>query len=342
MANQHARLISKIYNAKLVAGCDIDKARVEDFCTRHVIKTASTDANEILNRQDIDAIIVATPDRIHTDIAIAGLEHGKHVLCEKPLAVNYPDATRMAEVAEKSGKMNMVNFSYRDSSAIQWAHKYVQEGRLGRIMHVEASYLQSWLSTNAWGDWRTSPGWLWRLSSKHGSGGVLADIGVHILDFTSYAAGKITSVSCKLKTFHKAENDRIGEYILDANDSAIITAEFEGGALGTIHTSRFTAPYQNRLALQIYGEEGTLKIDLDQSCSHFEFSKIKNRKAGPWRTIDCKKTPNNHRRFIRSIRTGIQEQPDFRRGAEIQKIIDACFESDKTDKTIQVQGLAPA
>lgn len=117
----------------------------------------------------------------------------------------------MAKAAAKAGGISMVNFSYRNSPAIQKAREIVPTGKLGEIAHEEASHLQSWLNSNAWGDWKTSPVWLWRLSCKHGSMGVLGDVGIHILDFASMPVGSIRSVQARLKTFAKLKGRRIGE-----------------------------------------------------------------------------------------------------------------------------------
>ena len=120
-----------------------------------------------------------TPDPYHAPLTLQALKAGKHVMCEKPLALNHRDAQRMLAAAVKAKRIHMVNLSYRNWSALQAVAKLVHGGGLGEIRHVEASYLQSWLVGNHWGDWRTSPTWLWRLSQKHGSQGVLGDIGVH-------------------------------------------------------------------------------------------------------------------------------------------------------------------
>ena len=167
-----------------------------------------------------DAAINATPDGVHKATTLALIAAGKHVFCEKPLAPSYPDALAMTEAAEAAGLVNMVNLTYRNSPALQQARKMVEAGEIGELRHVEAAYRQSWLVGKAWGDWRDRGQWLWRLSTAHGSTGVLGDVGIHILDFASFgAADDIVSLKADLVTFPKAEGDRIGDYVLDANDS---------------------------------------------------------------------------------------------------------------------------
>ncbi len=334
MANAHADLFKKLPGCVITAACDVDKERVQAFALKHNIPQSFGDFHELMDSGDFELLVNATPDRFHAPISLEALRRGKHVFCEKPLAVNYADAAEMADTAKKADVINMVNFSYRNSSAIQKARELVSEGALGRIMHVEATYFQSWLAQDGWGDWRTSPAWLWRLSTGHGSRGVLGDIGVHLLDFASYPTGEIESVHCVLKTFPKAPGEKIGEYALDANDSAIITASFRNGALGSLRTTRWAPGHSNSITLALYGEEGAIRIDLDRSSSELEICRVRNRRTSPWTTMACGVTPSNHERLLASIRTGVNEQPDFARGAEIQKALDACEQSHCESRTI--------
>jgi predicted dehydrogenase len=230
----------------------------------------------------------------------------------------------------------MVNFSYRDWSPIQAVAKLVQDGKIGEIRHVEASYLQCWLPSKIWGNWRKDPRWLWRLSTKHGSKGVLGDIGIHIVDFATYPVGPIARVNCLLKTFPKAKGNRIGKYILDANDSALLTVEFKNGAVGTIHTTRWAGGHRNDLRLKVSGTKGAVEIDSTQSTSSYKISTGADLDSCQWKEVKLKPTPSNYERFIKSILTGKKEQPDFARGAEVQKVLDACYKSDAQKKPIAI------
>ena len=259
MANAHARSFQAIRGVKIVAACDVIPEKVAAFAERYAIPETYTDVEELLAMADVDAVTNVTPDAFHARVALAVIKRGKHILSEKPLATCYADAKKMADAAARKGVINMVNLSYRNSSAIHRAAKLVRAGPSARVMHLEASYLQGWLGSMYWGDWKAGPGTLWRLSTRHGSKGVLGDIGVHILDFATYPAGDIASVNCRLKTFHKAKGDRIGEYPLDANDSAVITVELAGGAIGTIHTTRWAVGHAElACCLRIYGDKGAI------------------------------------------------------------------------------------
>ena len=239
MAANHARLFQSDARVDVVATADVDQARAKSFAEKHGIANAFGSLDALLAWGKFDAVTNVTPDAVHHPTTMKIIAAKKHVLCEKPLAENFALADEMASAAEAAGLINMVNLSYRNVAALQKARSLIAAGELGEIRHVEASYRQSWLVGKHWGDWRTEPMWLWRLSEKHGSKGVLGDVGIHILDFATHAIGMMpVSLQARVKTFHKAKGDKIGEYPLDANDSASMQVEFENGALGDIHASR--------------------------------------------------------------------------------------------------------
>jgi len=337
MAAFHAKNFKETRGCKVVAGVDTDPDRLKAFAEANDIPETYLSTTELLAQSDIDAVAIVTPDPYHKGIALECLAAGKHVLCEKPLALDYPDAKAMADAARKAGVINMVHFTYRNWAPFQKIADIIQSGKIGEVRHVEASYHQSWLVSKQWGEWRTSPGWLWRLSSEHGSKGTLGDVGVHILDFATYPVGPIKEISCKLKTFKKAPRNRIGKYKLDANDSAIMTVEFANGALGSIQTTRWMTGHINRVFLKISGTEGSVSFDSELSDTAYKICKGADIDTDTWKSIEVKATPHLQQRFIKSIRTGVQDQPDFTRGAEIQKLLDASFQSDQQKKPIRIQ-----
>ncbi len=336
MAKRHAECYKQIPGCTLVAAVDVSSERVTAFAATHGIANTFASVDALLAWNQFDAVSIVTPDAFHAAQSIQCLKAGKHVLCEKPLALNHADAMKMVTAAQKAGVINMVNLSYRDWPAIQAVQAVIAAGKIGEVRHVEASYLQSWLPSKVWGDWRTTPAWLWRLSSKHGSRGVLGDVGVHIVDFATFPAGPISSVYGKLKAFDKAKDNRVGEYVLDANDSAVMTVEFANGALGTIHTTRWSGGHANRLHLKISGTKGSVEIDSERSTNSYKISAGPDLDKATWKEVACKPTPNNYARFIKSIRTGKQDQPDFARGAEVQKVLDAVITSDAKGKPVKV------
>lgn len=327
MANQHAKFFMAAKGVELVAACDIDAARVAAFAEKYGIAHTYTDVGDLL-RSPVDAVSIVTPDGTHAGLSLQALSAGKHVLCEKPLATTAADAGRMATAAVASGLIHMVNFSYRNSSAWQTVKDMIPNGELGEIRHFQAHYLQTWLTSQEWGDWQTTPAWLWRLSTAHGSHGALGDLGVHLLDFATGPVGDAAEVSCQLITFDKAPQNQIGEYVLDANDTALIHLRTQNGAAGSLSISRAATGHVNSVALSIHGTQGAVRLDLDRSYDSYEICRVGSEgKTTPWETVSCEATPNNFERFIESIRTGRQDQPDFVRGAVVQSVLEACMDS---------------
>lgn len=336
MANAHAQHFQKIDGVKLVAACDVDAKRAAAYAEKYGIPETYTRVDTLLKQSRCDAVSIVTPDPYHAPISLQALRAGRHVFCEKPLATNAADAAKMAKVAREKQRINMVNFTYRNAAALQRAAERVAEGALGEIRHVSASYLQSWLTCRAWGEWRTSPNWLWRLSSAHGSKGVLGDIGVHLLDFASFPVGRMKAVNCKLQTFKKARGNKIGAYVLDANDSAFLRVEYANGAVGSVEMTRFATGHINSVFLSIHGTEGALRLDLDRSYNEIEVCLGEDRHTATWRVESCPPVPSMYERFVRAVESGEGSQPDFARGAEIQKALDACFISDAEDRTLKL------
>ena len=336
MAHAHAAEFGRIRGCRLVAVCDLDRARAEAFARKFGVGEVYAGAAELLARSDAEAVSVVTPDADHAPTAIRCLRAGRHVLCEKPLALSHAEALRMVAAARRARAVNMVNLSYRNWAALEGVAACVRRGEIGRVIHVEASYLQAWLLSRVWGDWRTAPALLWRLSTRHGSRGVLGDLGVHLIDFATYPAGPIARVHCRLRTFPKAPGGRIGRYVLDANDSATISAEFANGALGVLHTTRWCAGRPNRLFLRISGSRGSVELDSDRSTTSFRICAGRDADAGRWRERRARPVPSIYRRFVDAVRSGRAAKPDFARGAQVQRVLDACLLSDRRGRPVRV------
>ncbi|PCJ95153.1 MAG: oxidoreductase [Hyphomicrobiales bacterium] len=337
MAHTHAAAFAAIPDCKIVVAVDNNPDNLAQFCAEFGVETRFNDLADAIAWGEFDAALNVTPDPIHHPTTMALIAAGKHVFCEKPLAETYPLAKEMADGIEAKNLVGMVNLTYRNSAGIQLAHELVRDGEIGEVRHFEASYRQSWLVGNHWGDWQTEQRWLWRLSEAHGSLGVLGDVGIHILDFAGFAANsEVAEISCKLKTFHKAENDRIGDYPLDANDSAIMNIELKNGALGVIHASRFATGYANALKLVVHGTKGAVRVDLDQSWDHLDICRGDNVHTQAWERIKAPDVKTNYARFIDALNNGQTQDPSFRTAANLQKVLDLCVESDGLGKTIQI------
>ena len=329
MANSHAEAYAAMPGVMLVAGIDTNAERLAAFNARHGIELGFASVAEALTWGQFDAVSNVTPDAVHYPTTMPMLAAGKHMLCEKPLAANYPHAAEMAAAAAKAGVVNMVNLTYRNGPAVMHAAQMVADGAIGEVRHFEASYLQSWLTQPAWGDWSTESQWLWRLSSAHGSLGVLGDVGVHILDFATFAAGAgASNMSCRLTTFDKAPGGRIGDYVLDANDSFTMHLRLENGAVGVVHATRMASGHFNDLRLRIFGTMGGLEVRYEREVSSLRACTGDDILTAMWRDVDVPTVDTNYQRFIAAIRAGSLVQPDFARGATLQQALDLAVQSD--------------
>ena len=334
MAKSHVRSYQEQRDVEVVACCDLLEERVAEFADTWKIPNRYTDFARMLDEQDLDGVSVVTPDTTHADVTIGVLARGVPVLCEKPMASTLKEAEDMHEAWTNTGTIAMVNYSKRNSAGLQNARDLIQAGEIGDLRHVEASYLQNWLvSSKGWGDWRELPRFLWRLSTRHGSAGALGDLGCHIYDMTAFLCGDITEIYCRLETYDKGV-DRIGDYVFDANDSMVATVTFAGGAIGTIHSTRWAPGYRNREFVRVYGTRGTVEVDFDKSLDTYQLFPSD---AETWQTIECGKTPTNYERFVSSIRSGENDESDFPNALKVQKYLHFSMISNQENRPVPVK-----
>lgn len=330
MARGHAGNFAGIPGVKIVACADVRPGIAEAFAKAHGIPRTFPSIEAALDWGKFDAVANVTPDAVHHETTLTALAAGKHVFCEKPLATDYAKALEMAEVAERAGLVNMVNLSYRNVAELHEARRLVTSGKLGTIRHVEASYLQSWLTQPLWGQWDTDPTWLWRLSRAHGSNGVLGDIGIHILDLAVFASGLTpTDVYCRLHTFPKAPDDRIGEYVLDANDSFAMSLSFSNGAIGVMHASRWASGHLNDLKLRLYGEKGGLDLTHKLDGTDLSVCMGKDLIKARWKKVKSKPVETNYQSFAKAVKKGVNREPSFRHAAQLQEVLDRAMDTDR-------------
>jgi predicted dehydrogenase len=264
---------------RMTAVAGRDAAKVAAAAEQLGWQSTETSWQALVTRDDIDLVDVCTPGDTHAEIAIAALEAGKHVLCEKPLANTVEEAEAMTEAAEKAradGVRSMVGFTYRRVPAIALARRLVADGRIGTIHHVRAQYLQDWIVD-------PEAPLSWRLDKTKAGSGALGDIGAHIVDLTQFITGDtIATVSGRLETFVKerplpaehhtglsgtAGTER-GPVTVD--DAAAFLAQFRGGALGVFEATRFANGRKNAIRIEINGSRGSLAFDFeDMNVLHF-------------------------------------------------------------------------
>ena len=255
-----------------------DAVRVADAAERLGWSSVETDWRRVLERDDVDLVDVCTPGDTHAEIAVAALQAGKHVLCEKPLANTVAEAEAMAEAAARAaarGVRSMVGFTYRRVPAIGLARQLVAEGRLGDIRHVRAQYLQDWIAD-------PQAPMSWRLEKDKAGSGALGDIGAHIVDLTQHITGqRLTGVSALLETFVEERPLPASEGSLSGvagqgtgtvtvDDAAVFLGRFDGGALATFEATRFALGRKNAIRIEVNGSRGSLAFDFeDMNVLHF-------------------------------------------------------------------------
>jgi predicted dehydrogenase len=253
---------------------------VADAASRWGWSESATDWREVIARDDIDIIDIVTPGDSHAEIAIAALEAGKHVLCEKPLANTVAEAEAMAAAAERaaaSGVRSMVGFTYRRVPAVTFLRDLIAEGVVGEIQQVRAAYRQDWLVD-------PEMPLAWRLQKEHAGSGALGDIGAHAIDTTQFVTGlAVSAVSGTIETIVKQRpllgegsglsgtaGDGYGEVTVD--DVAIFTGRLENGALVSFEATRFATGRKNQLTIEVSGTKGALAFDLEDlnSLSYYD------------------------------------------------------------------------
>jgi predicted dehydrogenase len=278
-AHSHAwRTAPRFFDVPLVPELAVlvgrTRTRVDSAAERMGWAAAVTDWREVIERPDIDLIDICTPGDTHAEIAIAALDAGKHVLCEKPLANSVDEAERMAAAAERAaqrGILAMCGFTYRRTPALGLARQLIQQGRLGQIRHIRAHYLQDWLSDE------NAP-LTWRMDKTKAGSGALGDIGAHIIDGAQHVTGlQITGVSALLETFVH-ERPTSGEFVglgghgdtssaekgpVSVDDAALFIARLTGGAIGIFEATRFALGRKNAQRLEINGSAGSLAFDFE-------------------------------------------------------------------------------
>jgi predicted dehydrogenase len=259
---QVGRFFDLELSPKMRAICGRDEEAVKSAAATLGWEGYETDYRRLLERDDIQLVDISTPSNTHREIAVAALEAGKHVLCEKPLANSLDESREMLEAARRAGKINMICFNYRRAPAVQLAKKLLEEGRLGEIRHWRAVYLQ---------DWILDPGFplAWRLRKEIAGSGALGDLGAHLVDLAHFLVGPIEKVVGTAETFIKERpleetsgGAKMGKVTVD--DAVAFLARFENGAMGTFEVTRLAPGRKNHNSFEINGSNGSLVFDLER------------------------------------------------------------------------------
>ncbi|GAA3678112.1 Gfo/Idh/MocA family oxidoreductase [Nonomuraea antimicrobica] len=303
-----------------------------------------TDWRELVKRDDVQIVDICTPGDSHAEIAIAALEAGKHVLCEKPLANSVAEAEAMVAAAAAAPGRSMVAFNYRRVPAVALARRYVEEGRIGEVRHVRAAYLQ---------DWIVDPEFplVWRLQKDKAGAGALGDIGSHIVDAAQFITGqRVVGVSALTETFIKerplaAESAGLGATgsaargTVTVDDAALFIGRLSGGGLASFEATRFANGRKNAMRIEINGSLGSLAFDFEAmnelwfSANGGGFERIlvtepDHPYVGAWwppgHGLGYEHTFTHEiKDFLEAVATGADPTPSFADGLRVQRVLEA-------------------
>jgi predicted dehydrogenase len=330
---------------ELVALCDTDPATLERARQQTAVAFACTRYQEVLARDDVDAVIIATPNVMHPPIALAAIANGKHVLCEKPLALCAKDATTMADAAEKAGVRHMTAFTYRFVPAMRYLAHLVHRGDLGEPYHYRSCRLQDW-GTRALG---------WRQVKASAGTGELGDMLSHRIDFAHLLIGPIKQLVADLRRVHASRQGQANEL----DDWVAIIAHFTCGATGVLESSKIASgrneSWRSLDSVELNGSEASFVFSTNQ------WDSLQTGKTGGpgLETIDVPKefwrwpgSPRDPRagdplvtfrhdqawEFIDAIRNQRPCTPSFHDGARAQQVMDAALHSVCSRQWVDLQG----
>jgi predicted dehydrogenase len=364
MGRTHANAYRKVgnffdlpYQPVLKAICDVNEERARSFATRWGFASVEIDWHNLLKRPDIDLIDICLPNNLHAEVALATAEAGKMIVCEKPLAMNGPQGLQMVQAVEKAGVPTFVSYNYRRIPAVTLAKKLIDEGRLGRIFHYRAKFLQDWTISR---DLPQGGDALWRLDVNVAGSGVTGDLLAHCIDTALWLNGSIQTVNAMTETFIKERKHNLTGKVekVGIDDACAFLARFANGSLATFESTRYARGHKALYTFEINGEHGSLFWDL-HDLHRLEF--FDHRDPGVvrgWRSIHV--TDGDHpymgkwwvpglqigyehsfvhqlADFIEGLAQGKPAMPDFRDALRTQYVCDAVLQSAREQKWVTVE-----
>jgi predicted dehydrogenase len=335
------------YRPVLKAVCARNKEKAQAFADNWGYESVETDWRELLKRDDIDAIDICTPNNVHKEIAIEAAKAGKMILCEKPLAMDTAEGEEMCQAVEAAGVANMVWYNYRRAPAVTLAKQLIDEGRLGRIFHYRAFFLQDWTISE---DVPQGGAATWRLDAEAAGSGVTGDLLAHCIDTAIWLNGPIRDVTAMTETFVKERmHAETGEKKpVNIDDACAFLCHFENGSLGLFESTRYARGHKALDTLEINGEHASIGWDLHdlhrlQYFDHRDDSIVRG-----WRSIHVSDGDQPYMGnwwvpglqigygqtfvhqvadFLKGLDTGQAVHPTFRDALETQKVCDAVLKS---------------
>ena len=347
------------YRPVLKAICDSNEERAKAHAARWGFESVETDYRKLLARDDIDMIDLCLPNNMHAEVAIAAAKAGKMILCEKPLARNGKEAEGMVKAVEKAGVPNFVSFNYRRIPAVSLAKKLIDEGRLGKIFHYRAKFLQDWTISK---DVPQGGDSLWRLDVKAAGSGVTGDLLAHCIDTALWLNGRIESVTAMTETFVKERKHQLTGKMqkVGIDDACAFLCRFANGSLATFESTRYARGHKALYTFEINGEKASIAWDLHDLHRLAYFDHGDEGKVRGWRSIHVTDHGGDHpymdkwwvpglnigfehsfvhqlADFLTGLAKGKPASPTFAEALETQYVCDAVLQSAKTAKWEKVK-----
>jgi predicted dehydrogenase len=268
MAKAHSNAFRRVgnffdlaYEPVLKTVCGTNEAGTKAFADSWGYESVETDWRRVVEDKDIDLIEICVPNNLHAEIAIAAAEAGKMIICEKPLARDAAEALAMTEAVEKAGVLNLVSFNYRRIPAVTLAKKLIDEGKLGKIFHYRANFLQDW-TINA--DVPQGGKDTWRLDVKEAGSGVTGDLLAHCIDIALWQNGPVKDVTALTETFVKERKNAVTGKLepVGIDDACTFICRFANGSLGNFESTRYARGHKALFTFEINGEKASIKWDL--------------------------------------------------------------------------------
>ena len=277
LRNIGAFLYPELPKIEMVRMADLSGSAAREGAQRWGWRESTTDTAAVTRAGDIDVVIVITPNDTHALYAIDAFAHGKHVFCEKPLASTVADAERMVAAAEQSGKVNVVNFSYRTWPGVEFARKLIADGELGELLHFEGHFFQ---------DYAADPllPFSWRFDKAVSGGGAFADIGSHVSDIACALMGPVRRVAARSRRLYETRPARAGRAV-DVDDLTVSLMEFDSGAVGSVHASWAATGHKSDLGFTVIGTKGSVKFTWERNNELHFFSGGDPQETGGFRRI---------------------------------------------------------
>jgi predicted dehydrogenase len=364
MARAHSNAYLKVphffpeleYRPMLKAVCARNEERAQGFAETWDYESVETDWRRLLDRPDIDAVDICSPNDTHRDIAVEAAAKGKIILCEKPLARNVAEGREMVEAVEKAGVANTVWYNYRRIPAVTLAKQLIDEGRLGRIFHYRAVFLQ---------DWTISPELpqggegLWRLDVDAAGSGVTGDLLAHCIDTAIWLNGGFDSVSAMTETFVKERKHNLTGKVekVGIDDACAFLARFKNGSLATFESTRYARGHKALYTFEINGEHASIKWDLHDLHRLEYYDHRDDTEVRGWHSIHVtdRELPYMDRwwvpglqigyehsfvhqaaDFLRGLEEGNPVEPTFADALETQQVCEAVLQSAKSKSWVSV------